>query len=45
MILWLSVLSADDCGSMRPNMSFGSAITLSVRKADLEKAKNILGLK
>jgi hypothetical protein len=37
-----SMISADDCGGMRPGMSFGNAITLSVQKADLEKAKKIL---
>jgi hypothetical protein len=39
------VMSADDCGGMKPGMSFGSAITLSVQKADLEEAKMILGQK
>jgi hypothetical protein len=37
-----SMISTDDCGGMRPGMSFGNAITLSVQKVDLEKAKEIL---
>jgi hypothetical protein len=40
-----SMISADDCGGMRPGMSFGSAINLSVLKSDLEKAKKILSQK
>ena len=40
-----SIITADDCGGVRPGMSFGSAIKLSVRKADEEKAKKVLSLK
>lgn len=40
-----SMIFADDCGGIRPNMPFGSAITLSVLKVDLKKTKKILGLK
>lgn len=40
-----STLSADDCGGLRPAMSFGSAITLSVLRSDLDRAKKILAQK
>ena len=36
------VIFADDLGGVRPHLSFGSAIVLSVFDCDLEKSKNIL---
>lgn len=40
-----SNLSSDDCGGMEAGLSFGSAIKLLVKSADLAKAKEILEVK
>ncbi|MFC1645909.1 putative signal transducing protein [Candidatus Omnitrophota bacterium] len=37
-----SMISADDCGGVRPHLSYGKAIELLVKKEDIDKAKEIL---
>ena len=38
-----SMISADDCGGMRPHLSMGfSGVKLLVNESDVEKAKEIL---
>jgi len=38
-----SMLRVDDCGGLRPAMSFGLGVDLMVRAADAERAAEVLG--
>ena len=37
-----SIVQADDCGGIRPGLTFGSSIKLKVNENDFETAKNII---
>jgi hypothetical protein len=37
-----SLISADDCGGMRPHMAFTGGVSLMINEKDMDRAKDIL---